>query len=479
MTPTLEATEIEPECAAAAVAIAWPSPEPLEVEPEPNRGAIALPLPRETAAAAAALPEAIRPRRLFYGWVMLPIAMAGLIATSPGQTFGVSVFNEPLRAALSLSHSQLAAAYMLGTLLAAIPIIYVGSLMDRFGLRAAMTVAVVLFGGACLAMSQVGGWPSLLLAFFALRLLGPGALAFMSANTLAFWFHRRLGTVEGIRLVGMAGAMAVIPALNLWLVQSMGWRGAYAALGIAVWALMLPLMIFLFRNHPGEVGQTIDGLPPEVNDPQGTPRLPLGPNFTLHAALRTRAFWVVVGGTSVFSLVQTAVFFSLVPIFLDRGLTEAHAVGMLSSFAASLAAMHLVGGMLADRFRAPLMLAAGLGLFALSLIALRCMSAPWLGHVGGVLMGIGQGLYFGASNPLWARYFGRMHLGKIRGVLLTVNVAASSFGPLLIGVARDSLGNHELALTAFALMPLPFMLLAFSATPPRPAAAPGASAAPP
>jgi hypothetical protein len=46
---------------------------------------------------------------------MLPLATLALVASSPGQTFGVSIFNEPMRESLSLSHSQFAAAYMLGT----------------------------------------------------------------------------------------------------------------------------------------------------------------------------------------------------------------------------------------------------------------------------------------------------------------------------------------------------------------------------
>ena len=33
----------------------------------------------------------------FYGWVMLPIGIAGLIATSPGQTYGICVFNDAFR----------------------------------------------------------------------------------------------------------------------------------------------------------------------------------------------------------------------------------------------------------------------------------------------------------------------------------------------------------------------------------------------
>ena len=31
----------------------------------------------------------------YYGWVMLPIAMLAAIATSPGQTFGVSILTPP------------------------------------------------------------------------------------------------------------------------------------------------------------------------------------------------------------------------------------------------------------------------------------------------------------------------------------------------------------------------------------------------
>ena len=76
-----------------------------------------------------------RLRRVYYGWVMLPIATLAIIATSPAQTFGISVFNASLRSSLGLSHSQLTGAYMLGTLLASLPLSWVGAMMDRFGLR--------------------------------------------------------------------------------------------------------------------------------------------------------------------------------------------------------------------------------------------------------------------------------------------------------------------------------------------------------
>jgi len=51
----------------------------------------------------------------FYGWVMVPAAMLAKIATTPGRTYGVSVFNPELRESLGLSLSRLIGAYMLGT----------------------------------------------------------------------------------------------------------------------------------------------------------------------------------------------------------------------------------------------------------------------------------------------------------------------------------------------------------------------------
>jgi hypothetical protein len=64
----------------------------------------------------------------FYGWVMLPAVMLVSICTSPGQPFGIAVFNPYLRQALGLSNSELSGAYMAGTMLAALPLIYIGAL---------------------------------------------------------------------------------------------------------------------------------------------------------------------------------------------------------------------------------------------------------------------------------------------------------------------------------------------------------------
>ncbi len=91
----------------------------------------------------------------FYGWIILPVVLAVQVASSPGQTFGVSIFNPYIRADLGLSHSEISGAYMLGTLLAALPMVYVGSLMDRHGPRRILAGVVALFGLTCVGSRQI------------------------------------------------------------------------------------------------------------------------------------------------------------------------------------------------------------------------------------------------------------------------------------------------------------------------------------
>jgi MFS transporter, OFA family, oxalate/formate antiporter len=404
--------------------------------------------------------------QVYYGWLMLALAMTAFIGTSPGQTFGVSIFNESMRNSLGLTHGQLSAAYTLGTLAAALPLGYVGALADRHGLRRMMFAVVFLFGLACFATALAVGPVSLFASFAVLRLLGPGALAMLCGNTLAFWFQRRLGFVEGVRHVGMAGAMAAIPPINLWLLQTFGWRGAYAVMGTAVWATLLPLVYGWYRERPADVGQVIDGCSAkeEHNAPATFDAME---SLTLQQALRTRSFWIVSAGTAAFGLIHTAVFFCIVPIFLDRGLTAQDASGMLTAYAMALAATQLVGGALADCIRPVFLLPASVALLSFSMIALAQLTSVSSGYVCGALMGASQGFYFATSNPLWARYFGRLHLGKIRGTLSMLNVGASSIGPFACGFSRDLLGRYDHIVIAFAILPVPIMAAGFLAAPPE------------
>lgn len=412
----------------------------------------------------------------YYGWVMLPIAMLAMIATSPGQTFGVSIFNPALRNALGLSHSQLTGAYMFGTLLAAAPQPWIGGLMDRFGLRRVMIAVVILLGLACLFMSQAGGLLMLFLAFFFLRLLGQGALGLMSTNTLAMWFQDRLGTVGGLMSAAVAGAIALIPPLILILINQFGWRSAYAALGVIVWIIMLPLLLLLYRNRPEDVGQHLDGRPSadadhaeSCDEPAATmpiPRRQESSSFTLSQARHTRAYWILLLLTAAWAMIVTAVFFNIIPVFSDQGLTAANAAATYTTLAVVMAATQLIGGILADRFRLNWLAALCLLFIAAAIWTLSLASSLPLAHLYALLMGLGQGLFGAVNNTVWVRYYGRAHLGRIRGSVALAMVAGSSAGPFIMGATYDLSGSYQISLLFFMAILLPLSIAALWATPP-------------
>lgn len=406
-------------------------------------------------------------RRIYYGWIMLPIATMAMVATSPGQTFSVSTFNTAIRESLGLSHSQLTGAYMVGTFLASLPMAWVGGLLDRFGLRKTMTGVVILFGSACIAASQARGLLTIFLAFLMLRMLGQGSLGLLSGTTLPFWFRRRLGTVEGIRNFGMAGAISIVPYYNFWLINSFGWRTAWVMLGVTVWAVMLPLML-LFRNRPDDVGQRIDGeaIPEPNADTTDDDEDEKSRSFTFRQACRTRAFWIVCCVTALWSMMGTAVLFNIVPALESRGLADTDAARFFMGYAVSLAAMQVIGGALADRLPATYLLAISMALLSGAMFQLLRIESAAMVIPLAATMGAGQGTLVGAVSPLWPRYYGTTHIGKIRGSLATVLVSASSVGPFILGLCVDLTGSYNIALFAFMLLPLPMMLIALFATPP-------------
>ena len=343
----------------------------------------------------------------FYGWLMLPVVMITLVATSPGQTFGVSVFNPYIRRVLNLSHSEISGAYMLGTFLASLPMIYVGALMDRYGLRRTLTGVVILFGFACVGISQASGLVTVFFSFLFLRMLGQGAMELLAHNALAMWFHNRLGLAAGLVSVTGGLVMGLVPTFNLWLIQLVDWRWAYALLGMMVWAALLPLLIVFFRNRPEEVGQVVDGVLPDEGVSVDVSRDIENRGFRLSEAFRTRAYWIMAVSMALPSMIITGIHFHVVQIYLDSGLTEADAATMFTISAVSYALFMFTGGVLADRLPLNILLAVATAGLSGTILTLLHVSSVWTSQIFAGMMGIGQGMLAAVSALLWSCAFGK------------------------------------------------------------------------
>ena len=407
----------------------------------------------------AEAPAPVRVSRLmrrvpfFYGWVVLGAAAFGLVMTSPGQTYTISIFIESYIRDLGISRSLVSTYYLIGTLTASLALPYVGRLLDRFGPRA-MAVAIALaFGLACWYMSAVQTGLMLLFGFVLVRLLGQGSLGMISTYFVNQWWVRRRGTINGVSGVVMAlMGVGAFPNLVNWLIPQVGWRTAWVVLGVALIVLMVPVAYLFYRARPEQFGLLPDGAK-QTAEKDTTP-VAAEDNWTVSEATHTSAFWIVCLGMASFAMLSTGLTFHNVSIFADRGLSASAAAAVFVPLAMTTAAVNLVSGVLVDRTPVKALL-----VFALILQTAALWMAPTLtGVMSALLYGITLGALMGLTRTItsvvWVAYFGRLHLGSITGIASTVMVAGSALGPLPMGMARDMLGEYGLALRLLSLIPL-------------------------
>ncbi|GGO38268.1 MFS transporter [Deinococcus humi] len=399
--------------------------------------------------AAPARSRVIAASPVYYGWVIVAAGTLGVIMTTPGQTVGVSAFLDPIIKELGLSRSLVSTLYLLGTLMGALAMSFVGRAIDRFGPRRIVTVVAALFALACVLMGFVRGPWTLLVGFVLLRGLGQGALGLVSAHVVNLWFVRRRGLALGLTGLGAALANGLFPPVIQALIEAHGWRSAYMMLGGLVAVTILPVGAMLFRDRPERYGL----IPDSHSAPSGAP-LPVEQALTLPQARRTPMFWLLIASGALQSALGTGLIFHHFSLLADAGVTRDTAALVFVPIAAVYATSNLLSGVFLDRFSPRRLIPASLVALTLALLA------PLLIHDGptalayGGLLGLMQGMQSAVSVSAWGYYFGRTHLGAIRGLAFTTSVAGTAFGPLLFALGKDWTGSYASVLLVSALVPL-------------------------
>lgn len=394
---------------------------------------------------------------VYYGWIVMVVGTLGLIMTSPGQSYVVSIFIESFIADLQISRSLVSSLYTAATLTGSFALPFVGRLIDRYGSRRVVTLISLVFGLACIYLGYVQNAVMLGIGFICIRLLGQGSLGLVSMNAINQWWITRRGLVMGISglFVALLG-LGFFPIWVNWLIPQIGWRNTYILLGCVLLFGMAPIGYFFFRDRPEQFGLNPDGIKTTVSQNDASVKTITEENWSRKEAMRTPAFWVIGGSAGTISMLTTGIIFHLVSIFADQGLDANTAASVFIPLSITMAIVTLGGGVLADRISGRYLLALILvGQVAALIMALN-LSNYWLILLFGVIMGAISGLYRIIMSVLWANYFGRQHLGSITGVAQTIAVGGSALGPLPLGIGRDLLGSYEAVILACMVIPFIF-----------------------
>ncbi len=90
-----------------------------------------------------------------------------------------------------------------------------------------------------------------------------------------------------------------------------------------------------------------------------------------------------------------------------------------------------------------------------------------------VMWGMVNGFENNTMGLVMPNYFGRKHLGAIRGAAMATLVFASALGPLPFGIAYDTLQSYQFILLCASVVPLAGACAAWFA--PKPIRKPGSN----
>ena len=390
-----------------------------------------------------------------------------LFISGPGQTYSVSVFVDPIINDTSWSRTLVSGLYTAGSLTAAAVMVLVGRMLDRHGARVLMMVVGVLFGFAALWMSQVDSPVELYAGFAAIRTLGQGSLSLIGTTLVALWFVRMRGRAMALSSLGAVVSRAAFPPLIHLFISRWGWQGAWVALAGVIWAVT-PLALLAHRN-PEAIGLRPDGAKAEPTGTESTPAAPpvREANFSLGEAVRTPSFWLLLFASSSHSLISTALIFHMVSVITSRGLDAGLAATVLSVSAPMSLAGTFAAGYLADKLPNRFLLAASQGILTLNMLWIFILSEPWQALVYGGMLGLGGGFSMTTNAVIWPNYYGRRHLGSIRGIVSTCMVGFAALGPLPFGLLFDLTDSYATAILVFLAMPTACAAAALLARPPQ------------
>ena len=174
-----------------------------------------------------------------------------VFSSGPGQSYVFSIFIDSIISDTGLSRSGISALYMLSTGVSAAMVWIVSRMVDRVGPRMILVAIGFAFAAACFGMAFATNILLLYVVFASLRALGQGSLNINAVLLVNQWFVAYRGRAIAFMGLGAVLSTAFFPPMTRALIDSLGWRQAYAVLGIIVMSLIVPVSLLVIRNRPG------------------------------------------------------------------------------------------------------------------------------------------------------------------------------------------------------------------------------------
>jgi sugar phosphate permease len=389
--------------------------------------------------------------RTHYAWVVAGVTFLTLLAAAGARaTPGVILL--PLGNEFQWSRATVSSIVSINIFLYGLIGPFAAALYQRFGLRRTMMTAMLLLtAGYGLSTLATHYWQFVVLWGFVVGFGSGMAATVLGAAVANRWFTERRGLVMGVLTASTATGQLVF-LRTLAGAATVNWRWAVAITAAAT-AIVVPVIAWLMRNDPRDVGLRPYG---ENGPPDAEPRIAAGATgnpakralAVLVEASRVRDFWLLAGsffvcGASTNGLIGT----HFIAAAFDCGIPEVQSAFLLML----MGLFDLVGttasGWLSDRFNCRYLLFGYYGLRGLSLLFLPHALVGTTAGLG--VFVVFYGLDWIATVPptvrLTAEVFGREKASIVFGWVVAAHQIGAAFAAYAAGALRTEFGSYQYA----------------------------------
>jgi len=404
-------------------------------------------------------------RRIFYGyWLVLVTFILLFLAIGCG-SYAFSLFVTPLQEALGWGRGQIMAGFTVFFVTMGVVSPLVGRFVDRFGARQVIPLGALIMGLGFVVVSRMS---DLYLFYLGYVLIGTGAAGMgqvPSSTIVSHWFKKRRGTAIGFMAAGLGAGGLIAPFVGN-IIAGSGFRAAYMAMAIIIWAVAIPLGAIVVRTRPSEMGLYPDGDTTPPTDENGRAKEVTITGISLHQAMHTRTFWLIVISFFPACFASMGLIQAPVPFLQDIGYPLQTAAAALAAISIGSGIGKVFFGWLCDKIQPKYAWAIGQTLMAISVLILLTIkgdSPVAIIWAYSLLLGFGVGSWLPTLSMLTSTNFGLLFYGAIFGILNLVQSLGTATGPFFAGAMYDATGTYYWAFVTFGVLfaiSIPAILLA-------------------
>lgn len=392
--------------------------------------------------------------RIFYGWWILAL---GCLINAVGmgilyQSF--TVFFLPLKRDFAVTSAAISLLYGAARLEGGFEGPVVGHLIDRFGPRVVILMGALMTGAGLILLAATRGFWSFFFVYVFVVSLGSNAGFFHPITAgVTNWFIRYRGIGFAVITASASiGGMIMAPLLS-HIILNFGWRTSAVTAGVIILIVAVPAAIPFYRA-PEDFGLQPDGVSaPKPRASESGPHIPAGlvdADFTVRQALRTPAYWILMGAISMRILVTVALNTHLVPILVWKGFSEANSAYLVSLFSFASILTMLGVGWIGDRWKKSILCSLCILPTVAAMLALVVFQSAAAVYFLPVALAVTM-----AIAPLgWSMigdFFGRRTYGTLRGIMGVAYGFTTFVSPIFAGWIYDTTGSYDRVLIAFSI----------------------------